>query len=313
MNVIFMGTPDFAAETLEALLKSRHRVVLAVSQPDKPKGRSKEPVPTEVKAAALREGIPVFQPEKMKTPETFEELKKYNADIIVVAAYGRIIPKNILELPKYGCINLHASLLPKYRGAAPIQWAVLDGEKTSGVAVQQMNEGLDMGDIISVKEYVLDKKETSESLFDKLAELGAKLVVETLDMIENGDIHPVPQPQDSPTPYARMISKNDGLIDWGWEAEKIERWVRGMNSWPGAFTFAGKNTVKIWDAEVVTEDTDSEPGTVTQADKKGLLVQTGKGQIRIMELQLQGKKRMMYDAFLRGCRWEAGMKFEQQC
>lgn len=312
MNIIFMGTPDFAAKTLEAIIKSRHNVKLVVSQPDKAKGRSKELVPTEVKAVALRENIPVFQPEKMKTQETFDELKKYGADIIVVAAYGRIIPKNILELPKYGCINLHASLLPKYRGAAPIQWAVLDGEEKTGVTVQQMNEGLDMGDIISVKECAIDKKETSESLFEKLAELGAELVVETLDKIENGEINPIPQPKISPTPYARMISKNDGRIDWNWDAAKIERWVRGMNSWPGAFAFAGKNNVKIWDCEIIDEDTDALPGTVTKADKNGLFVQTGKGQISITELQIQGKKRMAFDAFLRGCRWEAGMRFEEE-
>ncbi len=312
MNIIFMGTPDFAAEILEALVKSRHKVKLVVSQPDKAKGRSKELVPTEVKAAALRENLPVFQPEKMKTQETFDELKKYDADIIVVAAYGRIIPKNILELPKYGCINLHASLLPKYRGAAPIQWAVLDGEEKTGVTVQQMNEGLDTGDIISVKECVIDKKETSESLFEKLAKLGASLIVETLDKIENGETKPIPQPEMSPTPYARMISKNDGKIDWNWDAEKIERWVRGMNSWPGAFTFAGKNIVKIWDCEIVNKDTADKPGTITKADKNGLFVQTGKGQISITELQIQGKKRMAFDAFLRGCRWEVGMRFEEE-
>lgn len=308
MNIIFMGTPDFAAASLEELLKSRHQVKLVVTQPDKARGRKKELQPSEVKVVAQREGLPVFQPLKMKAPETLEELKKYQPDVIIVVAYGRIIPERILELPRYGCINVHASLLPKYRGAAPIQWAVLNGEEKSGVAVMQMDKGLDTGDILSMEETVLDPKETSDSLFEKLADMGAKLLIKTLDDIEKGQIQAVKQPAESPTPYARMICKEDGLIDWSKSAKEVERLVRGMNSWPAAYTFAEGKNVKIWDSQVIDEDSELEPGTISCADKNALRIQTGEGQLEILELQLQGKKRMPYDAFLRGCRWEAGMR-----
>lgn len=312
MNIIFMGTPDFAAAVLKKIIDSKkHTVSLVVTQPDKPKGRNRELQPSDVKKLAIEEGIPVFQPTKIKTQETFDELKKYEADIFVVAAYGRIIPKNILELPKYGCINVHASLLPKYRGAAPIQWAVINGDEKSGVCIMQMDEGLDTGDIIAEAELKLDKKETSESLFKKLSVLGADTLVETLEHIEAGGIEPRPQPKDSTTSYARMITKNDGLIDWNESAVKIDRIVRGMNSWPAAFTYMNGQTVKLWDVDVLEDDkTEADNGTIIMADKKALIVKAGRGAVKINELQLQGKKRMKFDEFLRGSRWEAGMKFE---
>ncbi len=306
-----MGTPDFAVNTLKELINSKHSVQLVVTQPDKPKGRSDKLCPSPVKEVALEAGIPVFQPEKMRTEETYETLASYNADAMIVVAYGRIIPKNILDLPKYGCINVHASLLPKYRGAAPIQWAVLDGEKSSGVSIMQMDEGLDTGDIIAQSEIVLDKKETSDSLFDKLSLEGGHLLLKTLDEIEAGTSKRTPQPEVSTTEYARMITKADGLVDWTKSAEEIERLVRGMNSWPGAYTFMDGKNVKLWDCDIIDENTDAQPGTVTRADKNALTVQTGKGQIKINELQLQGKKRMAFDAFLRGCKWEAGMSFDR--
>lgn len=307
-----MGTPDFAAAVLKKIIDSKkHTVSLVVTQPDKPKGRNRELQPSDVKKLAIEEGIPVFQPTKIKTQETFDELKKYEADIFVVAAYGRIIPKNILELPKYGCINVHASLLPKYRGAAPIQWAVINGDEKSGVCIMQMDEGLDTGDIIAEAELKLDKKETSESLFKKLSVLGADTLVETLEHIEAGGIEPRPQPKDSTTSYARMITKNDGLIDWNESAVKIDRIVRGMNSWPAAFTYMNGQTVKLWDVDVLEDDkTEADNGTIIMADKKALIVKAGRGAVKINELQLQGKKRMKFDEFLRGSRWEAGMKFE---
>ena len=314
MKLIFMGTPDFAAVTLKALLASRHTVCLAVTQPDKAKGRSKLPQPSPVKELAMSSGIPVFQPEKLRTEETFSALEKYRPDAIIVAAYGKIIPKAILELPKYGCINVHASLLPKYRGAAPIQWAVLNGEKTSGVTIMQMDEGLDTGDMLASREVVLEPKETGDSLSHKLAQKGADLLVETLDAVEAGSVTPMPQPAESPTPYARMIAKADGRIDWNRDAASIERLVRGMNSWPGAYSVLEGANVKIWDSEAaaasVCEEEPAQPGTVLQADQNGLVIQTGSGQLKILELQLAGKKRLTYDAFLRGCRWEAGMRFE---
>ena len=327
MKVIFMGTPDFAAETLQALLASRHEVVLAVTQPDRAKGRSKELQPPPVKEIALKAGIPVFQPEKLRAPETLAELKKYPADAAVVAAYGKIIPKDILKLPEYGCINVHASLLPKYRGAAPIQWAVLNGEKTSGVTIMQMNEGLDTGDMIAQREIELEPKETGDSLFEKLARIGAELLVETLDKIEQGEVRPAAQPEESPTPYARMITKADGRIDWNRDAASIERLVRGMNSWPGAYSFLDGRNVKIWACDVQTDGNEgyteriaktgentaqtAAPGTLLQADQtNGIVVQTGSGALQIRELQLAGKKRMSGAEFLRGCRWTAGMRFE---
>lgn len=309
MKLVFMGTPDFAARIFSALLGSDHEILCAVTQPDKPKGRSGQLQPSEVKEEALRAGIPVFQPEKMKAPETFDEIAGYGPDAIIVAAYGKIIPKSILELPKYGCINVHASLLPKYRGAAPIQWSILNGDEKTGVTIMQMNEGLDTGDIISQSEIIIDKKETSDSLFDKLAEEGARLLIKTLKDIEEGKASRTPQPAESTTEYARMITKEDGRIDWSLPAEKIELLVRGMNSWPGAFSFMDGKNVKIWDCDVISGDPGEAAGTIVCADKNALTVQTGSGQIKINELQLQGKKRMAFDAFLRGCRWEAGMKF----
>lgn len=312
MNIIFMGTPDFAAAVLKKIIEDKkHRVSLVVTQPDKPKGRHGQLQPSEVKKLALEEGIPVFQPTKIKTQETFEELKKYEADVFVVAAYGRIIPKNILELPRYGCINVHASLLPKYRGAAPIQWAVINGDEKSGVCIMQMDEGLDTGDIITEAELTLDRKETSESLFKKLSVLGANTLADTLEHIEAGDIKPKPQPKESTTSYARMITKNDGLIDWNESAVKIDRIVRGMNSWPAAFTYMNGQIVKLWDVDVLEDDkSEADNGTIVRADKNALIVKSGKGAIKINELQLQGKKRMKFDEFLRGSRWEAGMRFE---
>ncbi len=307
-----MGTPDFAAAVLKKIIDDKkHRVSLVVTQPDKPKGRHGQLQPSEVKKLALEEGIPVFQPMKIKTQETFEELKKYEADVFVVAAYGRIIPKNILGLPRYGCINVHASLLPKYRGAAPIQWAVINGDEKSGVCIMQMDEGLDTGDIIAEAELTLDRKETSESLFKKLSVLGADTLADTLEHIEAGDINPKPQPKESTTSYARMITKNDGLIDWNESAVKIDRIVRGMNSWPAAFTYMNGQIVKLWDVDVLEDDkSEADNGTIVRADKNALIVKSGKGAIKINELQLQGKKRMKFDEFLRGSRWEAGMRFE---
>ena len=231
MRVIFMGTPDFAVGTLEALVKSEHEVVAVVTQPDKPKGRGKAMQPTPVKEVALRENIPVLQPKKVREPEVVEELSKLNADVIVVVAFGQIIPKTILELTKYGCINVHGSLLPKYRGAAPIQWAVIDGEKESGITTMQMDEGLDTGDMLLKKVIPLEKEETGGSLFDKLSAAGAELLLATLTALEKGTVTPEKQ-GESPTAYAKMLTKEMGAIDWNKDAVSIERLIRGLNPWP---------------------------------------------------------------------------------
>ena len=310
MKVIFMGTPDFSVGTLEALAEAGHEVVLAVTQPDKPKGRGGKMQYTPVKEAALARDIPVYQPKKIREPECIEELKKYNADIMVVIAFGQILPKEILQMTPYGCINVHASLLPKYRGAAPIQWAVIDGEQESGVTIMYMDTGLDTGDMLAKTVVPLEPEETGGSLFEKLSEAGAKLLVETLPRLECGDISPEKQPKDSPNAYARMITKADGRIDWTKDAAAIERLVRGLNPWPSAYSCLDGKTLKIWQAVVCEEESSLEPGTVVRTDKKAIYVQTGKGILKLEEIQLEGKKRMCCDAFLRGFEVSAGIKLQ---
>ncbi|MDO4473820.1 MAG: methionyl-tRNA formyltransferase [Eubacteriales bacterium] len=305
MRIIFMGTPDFSVGTLEALIEAGHEVVLAVTQPDKQKGRGKAMQFPPVKECALAHGIPVFQPKRVREPECIEELRKYNADVMVVIAFGQILPKEILEMPKYGCVNVHASLLPKYRGAAPIQWAVIDGEKVSGVTTMQMDEGLDTGDMILKTEIVLDEKETGGSLHDKLADAGAKLCVETLKAIEEGTATFTKQ-GDSPTAYAKMLDKKLGQIDWNRSAAEIERLIRGLNPWPSAYTNWNDKVMKIWEAEVEEESSDAPVGTVVRVTKEAFYVQTGEGQLKVLALQIPGKKRMEADAFLRGYQVEEG-------
>lgn len=307
MRVIFMGTPDFSVGTLEALIQAGHQVVLAVTQPDKPKGRGGKMQFPPVKETALEHGIPVFQPRKVREPENIEELRKYQADVIVVVAFGQILPREILELTPYGCINVHASLLPSYRGAAPIQWAVINGEKVSGVTTMQMDEGLDTGDMLLKTEVPLEPKETGGSLHDKLAAAGASLCVRTLEALEEGTVTPKKQ-GESPTAYASMLKKEMGEIFWEAPAISIERLIRGLNPWPSAYTGWQDKTMKIWEAEVLEEDSGQEPGTVVRVDKDGFLVQTGKGLLKVTALQIPGKKRMEADAFLRGYSMEPGEK-----
>ena len=306
MKVIFMGTPDFSVGTLEALVEAGHEVVLAVTQPDKPKGRGKEMQFTPVKECAIKHGIPVFQPRRVREQECIEELKKYQADVCVVIAFGQILPKEILEMTPYGCINVHASLLPKYRGAAPIQWAVINGEKVSGVTTMQMDEGLDTGDMLEKTEIILEEKETGGSLHDKLAEAGAKLCVHTLEQLEKGELHPVKQ-GESPTAYARMLDKQLGNINWESPAVEIERLIRGLNPWPSAYTDWNGKTMKIWEAEALESTGEAaEPGTIMEVTKSDFAVQTGEGLLRICTLQIPGKKRMEADAFLRGYQVKVG-------
>ena len=307
MRVIFMGTPDFSVGTLEALIQAGHQVVLTVTQPDKPKGRGGKMQFPPVKETALEHGIPVFQPRKVREPENIEELRKYQADVIVVVAFGQILPREILELTPYGCINVHASLLPSYRGAAPIQWAVINGETVSGVTTMQMDEGLDTGDMLLKTEVPLEPEETGGSLHDKLAAAGASLCVRTLKALEEGTVTPKKQ-GESPTAYASMLKKEMGEIRWEEPAISIERLIRGLNPWPSAYTGWQDKTMKIWEAEVLEEDSGQEPGTVVRVDKDGFLVQTGKGLLKVTALQIPGKKRMEADAFLRGYSMEPGEK-----
>lgn len=302
LNVVFMGTPDFAVGTLKALLNSEHKVQAVFTQPDKPKGRGKNMQMTPVKEVAVEAGIPVYQPRRIREPENLEILKEYHPDVIVVVAFGQIIPAEILNLPKFGCINVHGSLLPKYRGAAPIQWAVIDGEKESGVTTMRMDTGLDTGDMILKEIIPLEKEETGGSLFDKLSESGAELLLKTLTALEEGTATFEKQPEESPTPYAAMLTKQMGAIDWTKSAKEIECLIRGLNPWPSAYTMYHGKTLKIWVAEVedADQETASEPGTIVEVTKKTLKVKTGNGILSVKELQLEGKKRMEIDAFLRG-------------
>ena len=309
MKIVFMGTPDFAVPSLHALTEAGYAVAAVVTQPDKPKGRGKTLLPTPVKEEAVMHDIPVYQPEKVRNnPEFLEILKEINPEIIVVAAYGQIIPKEILELPKFGCINIHASLLPKYRGAAPIQQAVIDGEKVSGVTIQQMGEGLDTGDMISKIVIPISPTETGGSLFGKLAQAGADLLIKTLPSIEQGTAEFEKQPEESPTPYAAMITKQMGLMDFRKSAEELERLVRGLNPWPSAYTSLDGNTMKVWEADVLDAQSKEEPGTIVEVNKKEIIVATGSNELALHEIQLAGKKRMQVQAFLLGYQVEAGTK-----
>lgn len=306
MDIIFMGTPDFAVGTLEALIEAGHRITMVVTQPDKPKGRGHSMQYTPVKEAALKYNLPIYQPIKIREEIAEEYLENIPADVIVVVAFGQIIPKRILEMKKYGCINVHGSLLPKYRGAAPIQWAVIDGEKESGVTTMQMDEGLDTGDMLMKMVVPLDEKETGGSLFEKLSEAGAKLCVETLEKLERGELVPKKQ-GESPTAYAAMLTKEMGKIDWTKDAVSIERLVRGLNPWPSAYTKLNGKTLKIWECQVIPQDASKgECGEILEATKNSMIVQTGKDALAVRELQLEGKKRMDAGAFLRGFTIEPG-------
>lgn len=307
MKVVYMGTPDFAVPPLRALVKAGYEVVGVVTQPDKPKGRSKTLLPPPVKEEALKYNIPVYQPLKVREPEFMETLKNLAPDVIVVAAFGQIIPKAILDLPEFGCLNIHASLLPKYRGAAPIQQAVINGDKEAGVTIMKMGTGLDTGDMISRASVLLAEDETGGSLFDRLSELGAELLVKTLPSVFDGTAVYEPQPEESPTPYAGMITKQMGLLDFQKDAETLERLIRGLNPWPSAYTYLNGKTLKIWKAAVENSGSEPEnPGTIIKADKDGIHVVCGQDILILQEVQLEGKKRMDAAAFLRGCHVESG-------
>ena len=323
MKIIFMGTPDFAASALEKIVEAGHEITLVVTQPDKPKGRSGELQVSDVKACALKHGFPVFQPERIKLPENVAYLKKYEADIYVVAAFGQILSQEILDIPKFGCVNIHASLLPKYRGAAPIQQAIIDGEKTTGVTIMQMAAGMDTGDILLQREIPIDDNETGGGLFDKLSELGAELIVEALPKIERGELTPIPQDEELATKCGKL-SKNMGKIDFNKNAVAIRNLVRGLNPWPSAFTRHDGKMLKIWVADALDDKQVKEisgnaevlknavPGTVSFVTKEAIGVATGKGTLVLKEVQLEGKKRMLVKDFLLGNKVEIGTSFQMR-
>ena len=322
MRIVFMGTPDFSVPALKALVEAGHQVIAVVTQPDKPKGRGKEVQMTPVKIQAMEYGIPVYQPAKVREASFVEVLKGLEADVYVVIAFGQILPKAVLELPKYGCINIHASLLPKYRGAAPIQWCVIYGERETGITTMMMDVGLDTGDMLEKAVIPIEEKETGGSLHDKLSMAGGDLILSTLKKLEEGTLVRTPQ-TDEGTCYAKMLTKSLGDIDWNQGAVSIERLIRGLNPWPSAYTMWNGKTIKIWAADVIAgreaadflsesgvpAETGTAPGTVVCSDKRGLVVCTGGGLLSIRELQMEGKKRMDTPAFLRGYPIPAGDVF----
>lgn len=311
MKIVYMGTPDFAVGPLEALIAAGHEIVLVVTQPDKPKGRGKEMQMTPVKECAMKYNIPVFQPVKIKEKEEVEKLKTYEADAYVVAAFGQILSQEILDIPRLGCFNIHASLLPKYRGAAPIQWAIINGEKETGVTIMRMDAGLDTGDMVSKVVVPIEDTETGESLFDKLCAQGAKLIVDTLPRIADGTA--VYEKQcDEDSCYAKMLKKSMGCIDWNQSAIEIERLVRGLNSWPSAYTYYKNKTCKIWEAKALDGDNDCEPGTVAKVEKDCIYVATGNGLLAVTNIQLEGKKRLSVKEFMLGHPIEAGARFGKE-
>ena len=333
MKIVFMGTPDFAVATLEALVTAGHEVCLVMTQPDRPKGRHGELQKSDVRIAAEKYGIPVMTPLRLRKDEAvIAELKALQPDAIVVTAFGQILPKEVLEIPRLGCVNVHASLLPKYRGAAPIQWAVLNGDAESGVTTMMMNEGLDTGDILMTARLALDPKETGGSLFDRLAPLGGELIVRTLAALEAGNCPQVPQ-DEAQASKVSVFTKTFGLVSWEETAAVLERKVRGLNPWPSAYTYLSGKQLKLWDTAVcaqLPEDSsllgradleksrsvlekagDERAKTLSWKDAEGcfytdgtgLYVQTGEAYLQILELQLEGKKRMKAADFLRGYKW----------
>lgn len=304
MKIIYMGTPDFAVNALESIIKAGHDVVAVFSQPDKAKGRSKALVATPVKQKALEYNIPVYQPEKARDEESVELIRNINPDAIVVAAYGQILPESILNIPRYGCINIHASLLPKYRGAAPIEWSIINGDKKTGVTTMYMAKGIDTGDIIEKAEIDIEDSDTGASLRSKLAELGAMLILSTLTALENGTSTRTKQIESEST-HVSMLNKEMGKIDFTKSAEEIERLMRGLNPWPCAYTTIDGKSVKLFRAVVV--DKEGIPGQIIEVNKKDFVIACGSRALSIKNLQPEGKKPMDTVAFLNGNKIEVGM------
>lgn len=296
MNIVFMGTPDFAECSLRALVEAGYNVSAVFTKPDMPVGRKRILTPPEVKVAALDLGIDVYQPTTLKDEEVYQTLKNLNLDLIVVVAYGKLLPKRVLDLPKYGCVNVHASLLPKYRGASPIQWAMVCGEKETGVSTMLLDEGMDTGDVLLSAKTEIPDSENVEDLWDRLMVMGGKLLVETVKGLENGSITPIPQNENEAS-HAPIIKKTDGLIDWSKTAFEINCKIRGLHAWPVAYTKLDDKMLKIFSAEILEKQ--GESGSVLESEKE-FVVACGENALKITELQLEGSKRMKTEEFLRG-------------
>ena len=305
MRIAFMCTPDFAVDCLKALAESEHEIVGVFCQPDKPVGRKQELTPPDVKVEALKHGFEVFQPSSLKNGKGVEILEKINPDLVVVVAYGKLLPSDFLKFPKYGCINIHASILPKYRGASPIHYAVLNGDKITGVTAQQMDEGLDTGDILHILKAEIGENDTTEYMYEVLAPLGAKVLMETIDMLENGKLNPVKQNEEEASKVG-LLSKDMSNIDWSLTAFEIHNKIRGLHSWPGASTKLNGKTLKIHKSILSDACGNNKPGEIVINQGK-LLVCCGDGKyVELLEIQLEGKKRMEVQAFLNGYNFEKG-------
>ena len=307
MRVVFMGTPEFAVPVLETLHESGHTVAAVYTQPDSVRGRGKQLLFSPVKEAALRMGLPVLQPERLRGKEVYDELQAFQPDVIVVAAYGQILRKKVLEMPRFGCLNVHASLLPKYRGAAPVPWAIIDGEEETGVTVMQMNEGLDTGDMLMKAAVPIEKDDTADTLLGKLSRLGGPLILKALEDAENGALRPEKQPEESPTPYAKMLEKEMGRADFTLPAAVLEKRIRGFDPYPTVYAWLSGKQLKLYKAEVTEGDAGKTPGEIIGISKRGFTVQCGGDTaLLVTEVQPEGKKRMDAPAYLRGARLNTG-------
>ncbi|MBE8598045.1 methionyl-tRNA formyltransferase [Xenorhabdus sp. BG5] len=291
LRIIFAGTPDFAARHLAALLNSQHQVVGVLAPPDKPAGRGKKLTPSPVKVLAEKHNIPVFQPKTLRTEENQQWVMEQQADIMIVVAYGLILPQAVLDIPRLGCLNVHGSLLPRWRGAAPIQRSIWAGDQETGITIMQMNAGLDTGDMLLKSICPITNEDTSASLYEKLADIGPKALLNTLDLITSGTLQPEIQ-DDTLTTYAEKLSKDEAKVDWNLSASQIERCIRAFNPWPMSFFLVDDQPIKIWQAEVIAEQSTQAPGTIISADKKGIQIATADGILNIVQLQPSGKKAM---------------------
>ncbi|MFW5649058.1 MAG: methionyl-tRNA formyltransferase [Candidatus Alkaliphilus sp. MAG34] len=304
MKIVYMGTPQFAVPCLETLVNGRHEVIGVFTQPDRPSGRGRKINITPIKEKALSYNIPIFQPDTLENVEVFENIEKLDPDIIVVVAYGQILPEEILRIPEHGCVNVHASLLPKYRGAAPINWVIINGEGSTGITTIYMDTGLDTGDILLRKEIKIYEDETAGELHDRLMDLGAEVLDETIDLIEAGKIQPTPQNHEEAS-YAPMLTKEHGRIDWNKSAREIKNLIRGTVPWPTSYTAYDGKTMKIWKSSVINSNKDYKPGIILEVKKDCVLVATGKNILSIEELQFSGRKRMSVNQYLIGNNIEA--------
>jgi methionyl-tRNA formyltransferase len=305
MRLVFFGTPEFSVPSLLSLLDSGHDVIAVVTQPDRQKGRGRRVFPSPMKVEAQRHGIAIFQPLKARDGNFIRTLRDMNPEMIIVVAYGQILPPEIIHMPEKGCINLHASLLPKYRGAAPINWAIINGDRITGITTMLMDEGMDTGPILLKKEAEIGEQDTAGSLSERLAHEGASLLIRTVELVAKGKIKPVPQSGE--VSYAPALKKSDGLIDWSMPARRLHNFIRGVTPWPGAYTFLNKQRIKITRTDPV--DGRGRPGIIEKVGRDEILVGTGEGLLSILELQVEGRHVMDTRSFLQGRRVEIGMNF----